>query len=179
MLTARFAHATEWRRQQIEISCGEDPGLCMIHEKLVEIENGLEDFEDILAARNSRHFWEAEETMKMQQAFQDLHHLMNEDWKQRHKETGLFVAAIHQLATKVEQAQGRNDHAHEAIMQELREIRGQYAQMYGVIADVNVLLGQTSATMQSANETIELMLHTKGIGNGKEKGKQTEGSLAV
>ena len=173
-LTASYAHAMEVRRQQIQISCGEDPGLCMIHDKLVEIENGLQDFEDILAARNSKQFWEAEETKKMQQTCQDLHHLMKEEWKQRHQEAGLFVAAIHQLTTKVELVQAKSDRTHEAIMQELREVRNQYSRVHGVIADANVLLGQTSATMHSASETIVHICQTKGFGKGQEKGKHTE-----
>ena len=178
-LVAQYANAIGGRKQQFEIACGENPALCMIHEKLMEFDSGLDDFEDILTARDSRDRWEAAETVKMQQVVRDLHNLMNEDWKQRHKETGLFVEAIHQLATKVEQIQCRNDHAHEVIMRELREIRGQYAQMHGAVSDITVLLGQTNTTMRDANETIELMWQTKGIGKGKDKSRQTEESLAV
>ena len=173
-LAAQFAHATACRRQQFDIACGGNPGLCMIHEKLMEVDSGLDDFEDILTARNSRDIWEAAETVKMQQVVQDLHNLMNENWKQRHNETGLFVAAIHQMATKVEQIQCRNDNAHEVIMRELREIRGQYAQMQKAVSDVTVLLGQTNTTMRDANETIDQLWQTKGIGKGKDKSRQAE-----
>ena len=173
-LAAQFANATACQRQQFDIACGGNPGLCMIHQKLMEFDSGLDDFEDILTARNSKGIWEADETVKMQQVVRDLHSVMSENWKKRHNETGLFIAAIHQLATKVEQIQCRNDKAHEVMMRELREIRGQYAQMQRAVSDITVLLGPTNTTMRDANETIDQLWQTKGIGKGKDKSRQTE-----
>ena len=67
----------------------------------------------------------------------------------------VFVAAIHQLAIKLEHVQERSDHAHWKIMQELKECRNKFTQVHYALSDVIEMLGLTKKTMQDANETIQ------------------------
>ena len=175
----QLVHGSLSHREQFEIACGDCPALVMIYEKLKEIESGLEDNEDRLEACDCWEKWEAAEIQKMQQILRELHDLVGENWRKQHREAGLFVAAIHQLTTKFEQVQARNDHALWAIMEELKQCRTKFAQVHHALSDVVEMLGLTKKTMQEADETIMLMRETKGIGKGKDEGKPQDMGTAV
>ena len=115
----------------------------------------MEDAEDVHTAIDGRERWRETATRELHAAYGELRGLFVENWKRRHKEADLFIAAICELTRKLESVQALKDQFHWACTDVMRECKNKVTQVHYALSDVTEALGEARKTMREANETIK------------------------